>query len=92
MKKRIDIYKMLFISNLFLLPILASFLISVLYNYEKYDSLFKALLIVLIFICISLIIVSLYKLNKQRRVFTKVHLFKKVGVLLMFSLLLLRQV
>ena len=88
MKKRIDIYKMLFISNLFLLPILASFLISVLYNYEKYDSLFKALLIVLIFICISLIIVSLYKLNKQRRVFTKVHLFKKVGVLLMFLVFL----
>ena len=88
MKKRIDIYKMLFISNLILLPILASFLISVLYNYEKYDSLFKALLIVLIFICISLIIVSLYKLNKQRRVFTKVHLFKKVGVLLMFLVFL----
>ena len=84
MKKKIDTYKILFILNLFLVPILSSFFILIINNYEKYDSFFKALIIVLIFVCITILIVSVNKLNKQKRIFTTTHLFKKVGLVVMF--------
>lgn len=84
MKKRFDIYKILFIFNLFLLPVLFFFSIVVLNNYEKFDSLFKSIVLILIILCLLLIIVSMYKLNKQNRIFTRTHFLKKIGVLVMF--------
>ncbi len=84
MKKRIDIYKTLFIISLFLIPILSSFFILIINNYEKFNSLFKSTVIVSIFVCITVLIVSINKLNNQKRVFTKTHLFRKVGLIVMF--------
>ena len=87
MKKRIDTYKILFVINLFLLPILASFFILVLNNYEKFNSLFKSILTILMVLCAMIIIISLNKLNKQKRIFTKTHLLKKIffiGLFLIF--------
>ena len=84
MKKKIDTYKILFIISLFLIPILSSFFVLIINNYEKFDSFFKALIIVSIFVCLTILIVSINKLNKQKRIFTKTHLFKKVSLVVMF--------
>ena len=84
MKKKIYTYKMLFVLSLFLIPILSSFLIIVLCNYEKFNSLFKSFLILSLFICLVVLVMSLFNLNKQKRVFTKTHVFKKIGFVCMF--------
>ena len=86
MKRKIDIYKILFVFNLFLIPVLFSFFIIVLNNYEKFNSLFKSIIVVLLFICLLLLIISILKLNRQKRIFTKIHLFKKIGVVCMFTI------
>ena len=77
--KKIDIYKILFIINLFLFPILLSFFIMIINNYEKFDSLFKTVIILSITVSLFLLIVSLLKLNKEKRIFNRSHLYKKLG-------------
>ena len=84
MKKRFDIYKMLFVVNLFLLPVLASFLVVILNNYEKFDSLFKTLIVLSIIGSLIIITISFTKLNKQKRIFSKTHIFKKISFASMF--------
>lgn len=83
MKKRnIDIYKILSIFNLFFIPLLLSFIIVILNNYEKFNSLFKTCVIVLLVVCIVIFIISFSKLVKQKRVFNRTHLFKKIELML----------
>ena len=84
MKKRFDIYKVLFAVNLFLLPVLASFFVVILNNYEKCDSLFKTLVLLSLVGCLILLKISFNKLNKQKRIFTKTHIFKKISFASMF--------
>lgn len=76
--RKLDIYKILFVINLFLFPILLSFFIVIINNYEKFDSLFKTFVILGITVCLLLLIVSFFKLNKDKRVFSKNHLYKKI--------------
>jgi len=76
--KKLDIYKILFVINLFLFPILLSIFIVIVNNYEKFDSLFKTGIILGITISIFLIVVSIFKLNKEKRIFNKNHIYKKV--------------
>lgn len=84
MKKNFDKYKILFIISLFLTPILISFFILVLNNYEKFNSLFKTFLTIMIILCMILLTISVYNLNSQKRIFSKTHIFKKVGLICMF--------
>ena len=84
MKKRFDIYKILFVVNLFLLPVLASFLVVILNNYEKFDSLFKTIILLSIIACVVILTISFNKLNKQKRIFSKIHIFKKISFASMF--------
>lgn len=84
MRKRIDTYKVIFVISLFLLPILASFFVLVMNNFEKFNSLFKTILIIFMTLCFVFLIVSLYKLNKQKRIISKNHIFKKISFVVMF--------
>lgn len=84
MKKKIDIYKILFVFSLFMVPILTSFFILIINNYEKCDSLFKTSIIISIIVCLLVLVSSFYQLNKQKRVFSKKHIFKKLGFVTMF--------
>ncbi len=84
MKKRnIDIYKILSIFTLFFIPLLVSFFVIIMNNYEKFSSLFKTIIIVLLFAFITVFAVSFLKLVKQKRVFNRKHLFKKVELILL---------
>lgn len=76
--KKIDIFKILFIINLFLFPILLSFFVVIINNYEKFNSLFKTGVILSITVCLFLLIISLLKLNKEKRIFSKNHIYKKI--------------
>ena len=84
MKKRFDIYKVLFVINLFLLPVLSSVLIIIFNNYEKFNSFIKTNVLVALLFSFTMTIICIFKLNKQKRIFSKIHLFKKITFVVMF--------
>ena len=84
MNKRFDINKFLFLLSLFIFPVLLSFFIIIINNFEKFNSLIKTIMIVLMLICIITNIISLINLNRQNRIFSRTHLFKKISFTLLF--------
>ena len=84
MKKRFDIYKVLFVINLFLLPVLSSVLIIIFNNYEKFNSFIKTNVLVALLFSFTMTIICIFQLNKQKRIFSKIHLFKKITFVVMF--------
>lgn len=84
--KRIDSYKKSFIFNLFFIPLLLSFFVIILNNYEKFNSLFKTLVIVLLTTSSVLLIISLCMLIKNGLIFNRKKIYKKVFLLGVFGL------
>lgn len=82
MKKRFDYSKILTILNLFLVPLLFSFLIIILNNYEKYNSFIKTIVVLSILISSVILIMSFTCLVKEKRVFNRNHLSKKVQLIM----------
>lgn len=83
MKKRFDFAKFLSILNLFLIPVLLSILIIVLNNYEKFDSLVKTMIVLLLITAFVVLVMALIKLEKEKRIFNRKHLFRKVQLVAM---------
>ena len=83
MKKiRFDFYKFIAIFNLFLIPLLFSFFVVVINNYEKFNSIFKTSIIALLLIAIILFIVSFGTMVKQQRIFNKRRVFLKMEIMI----------
>ena len=77
-KKRLDIFKFLTIFSLFLMPLFFAFLVIILNNYEKYDAIFKTIIVVILLILTIILIISFLKLVKDKRIFNKNNLVKKI--------------
>ena len=67
----------LFTVSIFIIPLLSSFLVIVLNNYEKFNSLFKTSIVLLIFIFTIIFILSFCQLVKQKKIFTRKNLILK---------------
>lgn len=86
MKKRLDIYKFTLILNLFLLPLLFSFFIAILNNYEKSSSIFKTITLIIILISLISFVISFGIMLKQNRIFNKNNIIKKIELLILILL------
>ena len=86
MKKRLDIYKYTMILNLFLIPLLFSIFIAILNNYEKFSSIFKTAFLILIIISIVSFILSFGMMLKEKRIFNKNNILRKIELLIIITL------
>ena len=86
MKKRLDIYKFTLILNLFLFPLLFSFFIAILNNYEKSSSIFKTITLIIILISLISFVISFGIMLKQNRIFNKNNIIKKIELLILILL------
>lgn len=75
---KFNICKFLVIFNLFFIPLLFSFFIIVLNNYEKFNSIFKTIVLLSLLISTILLIISFGILVKGKMIFNGIHTFKKV--------------
>ena len=85
-KKRLDIFKFLTIFSLFLMPLFFAFFVIILNNYEKYDPLFKTIIVVILLILTVTLIISFMKLVEEKRIFNKNNLVKKIQFFLLIVL------
>lgn len=89
MKKKIDYPKIFSILNLFLIPLLFSILVIFLNNYEKFSAMTKTGIVLLIVISFVVSLISFICLLKEKRIFNRNHIFKKIQIVamaLVFSL------
>lgn len=70
-KDKRDYNKIFLIVTLFLMPILVSFFIVILNNYEKFNSLFKSLFLVILISTFIVFVLSLSNMIKDNRLFNR---------------------
>ncbi len=90
--KKFDICKILFLLSLFITPLLCSFFVVILNNYEKYSSLFKTSIVLSICICLIVLVITFIQLVKDNMIFTKKNMFAKVAVFVFFSVFVFENV
>ncbi len=83
-RKKHDKDKLLFICSLFIAPILGSFFIIVMNNYEKFNSIFKTATLLLLIISLIVLILSFSNLAIQNRLFNKNKMFTKSFLVILF--------
>ncbi len=83
-KKKHDKDKCLLICSLFISPILGSFFIIVLNNYEKFNSLFKTVILLSLLISLIVLVLSLTNMVVQNRVFNNNKMLSKTFLVFLF--------
>lgn len=84
--KKSDIVRVLFFVSLFVIPLLCSFFVVILNNYEKFDSLFKTSIILLIVLFIIIFAITFIQMAKDHMIFNTRKLFIKVSIILLFGI------
>lgn len=84
--KKFDITRSLFFISLFIIPLLCSFFVVIINNYEKFDSVFKTFIVLLIAIFSITFIITFIQMAKDHRIFNRKHMVLKIGVFLLFGI------
>ena len=81
--KKFDITRSLFFISLFIIPLLCSFFVVIINNYEKFDSVFKTFIVLLIAIFSITFTITFIQMAKDHRIFNRKHMVLKIGVFLL---------
>lgn len=84
MKRKRDYKKFLVVFNLFLIPLLFLILIIMINNYEKYSSLLKTSVLLMIVLCLVVFTISFVKMISQKRIINSKNLFLKISFVFIF--------
>lgn len=82
--KRFNVYRILTVISLLVVPLLLSFFIIVLNNYEKFTSLFKTIVLLSVVVFIVILVICFISLLKGKRIINNKHLFRKISFSLLF--------
>ena len=84
--KKIDICKILFLLSLFITPLLCSFFVVIINNYEKYDSLFKTFIVLSICIFLIIFVITFIQMLKDKKIFCRRNVYVRLATFVLFGI------